>query len=194
MHRWVRGAASAIWALVLIVYPLGRFLFDKLAAAFNWWDHPAESAGSLISFLQSLWDVPGLRGAILVLTGFVAGLWLDFLLRKVDGSREEKLRQVGNSMMGLYGSIRMESRRGDKPLDIILRWGGRLNSIGVTLRNHDFLYPRVEDDTLPLLRQYLHVIGALLNDGHIREAREKARNLLQYEPSERSSVVLLDDC
>jgi hypothetical protein len=133
-----------------------------LAAAFNWWDHPAESAGSLISFLQSLWDVPGLRGAILVLTGFVAGLWLDFLLRKVDGSREEKLRQVGNSMMGLYGSIRMESRRGDKPLDIILRWGGRLNSIGVTLRNHDFLYPRAEDDTLPLLRHYLHVVGAFL--------------------------------
>jgi hypothetical protein len=42
-----------------------------------------------------------LRGAVLALGCFVAGLWLDWLLRKLDDTRADKRKALGTEMLNL---------------------------------------------------------------------------------------------
>src|SRR5260370_178515 len=60
----------------------------------------------VLKLLLYLSEQTWLRATALILLGFVAGLWLDWLLRKLDGSRAEERQALGTEMVSLGDYLR----------------------------------------------------------------------------------------
>jgi|GraSoi2013_100cm_1033763.scaffolds.fasta_scaffold52231_3 hypothetical protein len=87
--RWI-----AVGFFTLIVIPLLVEFLKHLAENIGLYDRPREAAGAVLNFFLSLAELPWLRVTALVLGGFVAGLWLDWLLRQLDRSRAEARKNL----------------------------------------------------------------------------------------------------
>jgi hypothetical protein len=172
VHRIILQIASWVWAALVFGYPLCRYVFEHLAATYGWWEHPAESAGSLIAVVQSLWDVPWVRAIVLVSTGYVAGLWTDYLLRRVDGSRAQARKNLGLEMRALAGDVgRLQSQITD------FTWPGhytpRLVSLSLKAKSMGMWFPE-KHTTQHATLEYLLLVGTLLSDGHFSQAKKQA--------------------
>ena len=55
----------------------------------------------VLKFLLDLSEQTWLRVTALLLFGFVAGLWVDWLLRKLDRSRADERKALGTEMVRL---------------------------------------------------------------------------------------------
>jgi hypothetical protein len=101
---WLRWIAAGFFTLIVI--PLLVEFLKHLAENIGLYDRPREAAGAVLNFFLSLAELPWLRVTALVLAGFVAGLWLDWLLRKFDGSRAKARENLGYEMMNLASRYR----------------------------------------------------------------------------------------
>src|SRR5262249_2903650 len=79
-------------------------IFTAVAARFIW-ERP-ETANVVLKFLLDLTEQAWVRFAASALGGFVVGLWLDWLLRKVDDSRTDKRKALGTEMLNLADNLR----------------------------------------------------------------------------------------
>jgi uncharacterized membrane protein YciS (DUF1049 family) len=61
-------------------------------------EQPQETANVVLKFLFDLWEQTWFRITALLLVGFVAGLWVDWLLRKLDGSHANQRETLGTEM------------------------------------------------------------------------------------------------
>src|SRR6266446_2937741 len=96
-----RFSAWARWIATVILIPI----FTAVAARFIW-EQPRETANAVRKFLLDLSEQTWFRVTALLLVGFVAGLWLDWLLRKLDRSRAEKRKALGTEMVFLGHELR----------------------------------------------------------------------------------------
>jgi hypothetical protein len=88
-----RFSALARWVATVIFIP---FLIGVVTRV-----QPRETANVVLRFLLDLAGQTWLRGAALALGCFVAGLWLDWLLRKLDDTRADKRKALGTEMLNL---------------------------------------------------------------------------------------------
>jgi hypothetical protein len=87
---WARWIATTIFTGVVI--PVAVHFIEQ---------QPRETANVVLKFLFDLAEQTWFRVAALILVGFVAGLWLDWLLRKLDRSRAEEIKILGAEMVRL---------------------------------------------------------------------------------------------
>jgi hypothetical protein len=94
---WARGIPTAIFILILTAIAY-RFMWDRFIG------EPIENAGlgeALLYLAEQSW----LRVTALALGGFVAGLWVDWVLRKLDRPRIEARAYLGIEMINLAHDI-----------------------------------------------------------------------------------------
>jgi hypothetical protein len=103
LSAWVRRIATTI------LIPI----FTAVAARFIW-EQPPETTGAVLRFFLNLAEQTWLRVTALVLGGFVAGLWLDWLLRKLDRSRAEARKDLGFELLKLASELAEELERVDR--------------------------------------------------------------------------------
>src|SRR5258708_10890263 len=97
LSAWARGIASVIFTGVVL--PLVVYFIEQ---------QPPETAGSVLRFFLNLAEQTWLRVTALLLVGFVAGLWLEWLLRQFDGSRAEARKSLGEEMQSLCFDINQD--------------------------------------------------------------------------------------
>ena len=117
--------------------------------------------------------MPWLRVTALVLGGFVAGLWVDWLLRKLDRSRNAAREKIGSEMQELANKLESASAsaQGFPP------YYPELMSLLLKVLKHGIWTP-VESihraEYRPAIWVYLTLVGTLLRDGHFDMARQAA--------------------
>jgi hypothetical protein len=166
---WLRWIAAGFFTLIII--PLLVEFLKHLAENIGLYDRPRETAGAVLNFFLSLAELPWLRVTALVLAGFVAGLWLDWLLRKFDGSRAKARENLGYEMMNLAHDI-------DNALALVDRFrlqdfSPRLISAFIKAKQVGLWTPDVRMP-LNVVMPYLRHVGTLLSDGHFAEAKQAA--------------------
>ena len=91
---WAGWILTAIgWIATAIFIPI----FTAVAARFIW-EQPLETANAVLKFLHYLSDRTWFGAPALFLGGFVAGFWLDWLRRKLDGSHAKQREALGIEM------------------------------------------------------------------------------------------------
>ena len=94
-----RFSALARWVATVIFTPILIGVGTCVVANFTK-QQPRENANVVLKFLLDLAGQTWLRGAALALGCFVAGLWLDWLLRKLDDTHADKRKALGTEMLG----------------------------------------------------------------------------------------------
>src|SRR5215468_10522698 len=97
LSTWVRRIATGI---LVIVGGIFTGVFFPVVADFIK-QQPQESLKLLhavLKFLHDLSEQTWLRVTVSLLVGLVAGLWVDWFLRKVDGSRAKQREMLGLEM------------------------------------------------------------------------------------------------
>ena len=170
LSAWVR------WVLLFIFgSQFALEVFKQVAERIGLYDRPREAASTILNFFLSLGELPWLRTTTLVLGSFVAGVWLDWLLRKFDGSRAKARENLGYEMTDLANAI-------DNALALINRFRlpdftPRLMSAFTTAKQLGLWTPDVRMyERINLVMDYLRHVGTLLSDGHFAEAKRAARD------------------
>src|SRR6516162_7565390 len=96
LSAWARWIGAGVFTIFVI--PIAVEFVKHVAESIGLYDRPREAAGTILNFFLSLAELPWLGVTALVLAGFVAGLWLDWLLRRLDGSRAEARETLGIEM------------------------------------------------------------------------------------------------
>jgi hypothetical protein len=178
LSNWACWIAAGFFTLIVI--PLLVEFLKHLAENIGLYDQPRETAGAVLNFFLSLAELPWLRVTALVLGGFVAGLWLDRLLRKRDRSRAEARENLGLEMQSIGRDMRWER---ENEATGRLNVGPRLGSCFVAARKVGLwaperqplnLHPLHADRMQNILMNYLLHVGTLLSDGHFAEAKQTA--------------------
>jgi hypothetical protein len=163
LSAWARWIASAIFTGVVL--PLLVYFVQQ---------QPPETAGAVLKFFLNLAEQTWLRFSELVLAGFVAGLWLDWFLRRLDRSRstvQENIRQaqrsIGIEMQDLASKLENASPRTDG----LPPYYAELLSNYLKLAKLGIWTP---DPAHEGVHHYLKLIGTLLSDGHLEEAKQVA--------------------
>jgi hypothetical protein len=175
LSAWARGIASVIFTGVVL--PLVVYFIEQ---------QPPETAGAVLKFFLNLAEQPWLRVTALVLGGFVAGLWLDWLLRKFDGSRAKAREHLGYEMTNIGSDMQREIEYyGTGRFNV----GPRLGSCFVKVRKAGLwaperqslnLHPLYAERMQNILVNYLLRVGAMLSDGHFAEAKQVALQAKQH--------------
>src|SRR5437868_12202586 len=95
--RWF---ALAIWTLLAVPFlsPAWKGVLDRGDVA----NHPVDW---LMGWLASFAQVPGISTSALIATGVLIGAWIDWLFRKLDGSRAVSRETVGIRYCNLAHTI-----------------------------------------------------------------------------------------
>jgi hypothetical protein len=182
LSAWARGIATVIFTG--LVLPLAVHFIEQ---------QPPETAGAVLKFFLNLAEQTWLHVTALVLGGFVAGLWVDWLLRKFDGCRAEARENLGFEMKGIGHDMQSEMERGTLQLNV----GPRLNSCFVSARKVGLwvpdarmfrVHPVFVDRIQNILLNYLLHVGTLLSDGHFAEAKRAA-----LQRKDAFAAVVADD-
>src|SRR5262245_40531376 len=103
LSTWARWLGAGV--VTIFVIPIAVDILTHESEKVGMYERPGEIAGTVLNFFLSLAELPWLRTTALVLGSFVAGVWLDWLLRKFDGSRAKARENVGIEMMNLAHDI-----------------------------------------------------------------------------------------
>jgi hypothetical protein len=178
-----------VWALGIVISVLFTAVVIPIGLKFlelrGFYDQPRETVGPVLNFFLSLAEQTWLRNTALVLGGFVAGLSVDWLLRKLDGSRIEARKNLGIEMQTAGREIQSASAHGSDLWVNIgpLNAGPRLNACFLKARKIGLWAPddRIFQVQRPFgdriqhtLLLYLMHVGTLLSDGHFAEAKHTA--------------------
>jgi hypothetical protein len=182
MHRWVKNAAVTLWAGLVFLYPIGKYVFEKLADHLKWWEHPSDTATTFLEAIEAVWRVSWVPWAIFFLTGFLIGLVIDPFLRKIDGSTKESRRALGKEMLKAGAQIAYE-RKSRTDLECFEKFTPILLSLGVSASKAGLWYPMVRSlktgrkDGLDIILDYLNGVGQMLSDGHFEDGEYEAERL-----------------
>jgi hypothetical protein len=135
---------------------------------------------AILKFLLNLLQHPWLHLAGWILVAFAAGLWLDWLLRRLDGSRAKQREALGIEMRLLAHDLGATNY----PVMVNPMYVNRprIVSCFTTARKFGIWMP---DDrifsihpprAMDLVADYLNDVGIMLRDGHFREAKQHAKS------------------
>jgi amino acid transporter len=169
LSAWARWIGAGVFTIFVI--PIAVEFVKHMAENIGLYDRPREAAGTVLNFFLGLAELPWLHVTALVLGSFVAGVWLDWLLRKFDGSRAKARENLGYEMSNLAHDI-------DNALALVDRFGPqdfspRLMSTFIKAKQKGLWTPDVR---MPpnVVMPYLRHVGTLLSDGHFAEAKQAA--------------------
>jgi len=162
------------WARWIVLGILGsQFaleIFKQVAERIGLYDRPREAVGTILNFFLSLAEISWLRTTMLAFGCFAAGMWLDWLLRKLDRSRAEARENLGLEMLNLANDI-------DNALTLVRfrlqDFSPRLISAFIKAKQKGLWTPDVRMP-LNVVMPYLRHVGTLLSDGHFAEAKQAA--------------------
>lgn len=168
---------SAFLALTVATAIVEPFIVAWLTSV-RWYEEPAESVGLAVNWLASIVGEGAFPWIAAGVLGLALGSWLDATLRRFDRSRlrrrQEVVTKLGAQLIETARSIEIAlqfDRQDLLPLTSDVESGlTSLAKIGIRpleKREGDSLH-----ESLLRARLYLHRVGTLLRDGHIREARE----------------------
>jgi hypothetical protein len=132
----------------------------------------------LLDFAQQSW----VHVAAWILLGFVAGLWVDWLLRKADGSRAEKRKELGYDMLKLARNLADYARRiNGNPMNAfrpqIASCLTRARKVGMWVPDDRIFSIYPPHRAMDLIVDYLTRVGQMLRDGNFSEAQSDAKKL-----------------
>src|SRR6516162_4642269 len=90
--RWIAGILAVVFFIVKdVVAPVVVDFIKKQPET-------DDAIHAVLKFLLDLLQQPWLHVAGWILVAFGAGLWVDWLLRRLDGSRDNERRALGTEM------------------------------------------------------------------------------------------------
>lgn len=143
------------------------------------WANGAEGIAETSAIAALLTSGPILNAAIAI-TFLTIGLWVDWILRRVDSkrpSRTEKARQLG---VQCYNAARTLQFAIDDIDGNIIDAAPKLHSVQVALRQFGIHAPSIDVKNEMKLQNFVYFlrhVGTLLEDGHIDEAKRAAVTL-----------------
>jgi hypothetical protein len=172
-------SASARWIVTVIFIPIAITAIGEVIAHLIT-QQPQETTNLVLTFLFALSEQTWLRYTACFLGGLVAGLWLDWFLRKLGSSRAKEIMVLGSGMIDLARTL--ESIR-----DPMSYGSAQLRSCFMTTRKLGIWAPddRIFDNPLAygFVRDYLMGVGNMLHDGHFSEAKQYAERKRDERPS-----------
>ena len=164
---WARWIATAILVVVGAIFT--GVVFPVVSDFIK--QQPQDSLKLLhavLKFLQDLSEQTWLRITVSLLVGFVAGLWVDWLLRKLDRSRADERKNIGTDMVTLARNL--------SNLRDIHQGYPQIMSCFIAARKLGIWAPDQRIFNVPdkLIIDYLSNVGTMLWDGHFREAKQEA--------------------
>jgi hypothetical protein len=163
MQAWVRWIATVIFTSVII--PVAVYFIEQ---------QPQETANVVLKFLFYLGEQAWLRITALILVGFIAGLWLDWFLRKLDSTRADKRKTLGAEMVKFGETLVL--------IKDLMGHSGKIKSYFTSARKlgiwapDDRVFALHPDHAIDLIGDYLRQVGTMLKDGHFKEAKRDAKN------------------
>lgn len=173
-----RVAAFARWLLLFLCSGL---VFPIIV---NWTrDNPAEAKAGVMSAIYWFGGLPWVYPAALVLVGATIGVWLDWVLRGLDNSRQAKRKVIGREMISLGRAIqhRQEGYHGSWPENVhslrpnIMSAFIKVEQIGIWAPT-DQPYEMGQVGANVMIN-YLGIVGTMLADGHFPQAKKRAMQL-----------------
>jgi hypothetical protein len=169
---WVRWIAAGVFTL--FISPLAVKVLDRMAENFGLYDRDA--LPNAVSFLLGLADQSWVRATALGVTAFAAGLWTDWLLRRLDSTRAESRKKLGSEMSRLArplpeGYVRLESPKVMSALIQAKKFGLWAPDLSAPANGLEHLPPA---QLFKFLMEYFEAVGRLLEAGHFNEAKREA--------------------
>jgi hypothetical protein len=139
-----------------------------------------------LKFLYDLSEQAWLRITVSFLVGFVAGLWVDWLFRRLDGSLAKQREALADERVALGTKM---VKLGDDLDDLrspMQQAGPEIRSCFASARKFGIWVPdqRVfamhPDRATLLVKDYLRQVGTLLNDGNFSSAKQYAKANSKY--------------
>ena len=171
---WARWIATGILVVVGAIFT--GVVFPVVSHFIQ--EQPQESlkfVHVVLKFLLDLSEQPWLRVTALLLGGFVAGLWVDWFLRKLDGSPADKRKDLGYEMMSLSHELGNLQHPMDQARARIRSCFATARKLGIWVPDGR-IYSIDPGRACDLIIIYLEHIGTMLKDGHFREAKQDAKN------------------
>jgi hypothetical protein len=182
----------ARWIATVILIPI----FTAVAARFLW-EQPRETANTVLKSLLDLSEQTWVRAAALALGCFVVGLWLDWLLRKLDDTRADERKALGTEMLNFGNKLRDMKYPTDQARPQIMSYFAAARKLGIwvpddrifsihTKRHMNAIrsggsymdattevidYVKLDE----MIKDYLRHVGTMLMDGNFREAKQYAK-------------------
>jgi hypothetical protein len=175
---------SAIWTIFIAPFLVlvWRGVLDRGDVA----NHPKDW---LMGRLDWIVQIPGFYPSALIATGILVGVWVDWLLKRFDGSRKYRRETLGTRFCNLSHSIqdRFGSYYGDWP-DNIHDIKPNLMSAFIEAESFGIWAPvdqlYVRQDGGAIMVNYLRLVGTMLRDGHFKQARTRALQVKAFvEPT-----------
>jgi len=178
---WARWIATGILVVVgaiftSVVFPVAVQQPREAANAF--W----EFLHVVLKFLRDLSEHPWVRVSVLTVGAFVAGLWLDWLLRRLDGFRAERREALGTEMVSLGDYLRFSQLPTYQARPQITSCFTTAKKFGIWVPDQRIfeISKRAENLIMEhpirnLITDYLAHVGTMLKDGHFREAKRDAK-------------------
>jgi hypothetical protein len=163
--RWIVVGLFGVFVAPIIV----EFL-KRQAEKIGLYERPGEVVERVVTFISSFAEVPWVRLTALSLGSFVAGLWLDWLLRQLDGSRTDARKKLGLEMQLLAQSIEGASEIG------LVRLRPEVSPILTRARKLGLWVPP-HQAAFDILQAYLETVGGQLGTGYFGEAKKAALNM-----------------
>jgi hypothetical protein len=171
---WARWTATII--VIGVVLPIAASIAIKFLEEMGMFERPGEAGVRATDLLFSLADVPSLRATVFILVGFAAGLWLDCLLRRLENSRTEVRKNLGSEMVSLAHSAR---RVGNDWTYVGQYLNPKVVSTFIKAAKFGLWVPNRWNELGPerglgFLLNYLSVVGAMLEEGELHQAKQVA--------------------
>jgi hypothetical protein len=163
-----RFSTWARWIATVILVAVGTITTDVVVDFIKKQPQTDDAIHVGLKFLLYLAQRPWLHTVGWIFLGLVAGLWLDLVLRKLDGSRTNSRKMLG-AEMAKYGNYLGQS--GSVPDS------ARIKSYFSSAREFGIWAPdevninRAEK----LITEYLMNVGTMLRDGHFKKAKQVAK-------------------
>ncbi len=179
MHRL---SSILRWCLVAILLPIAvpvaKQFIDSRIEQKGFYAPADQAAGWLEHLIAMVAQAPGVVPAAIFLAGLTIGAWLDWVLRRFDGSRATRREKIGGDFRELALIVERRLQEGipwpqciDDLMPRITSTLLKAEKIGIWTPGSDiYQHP----NGFNLLLGYLRMVGALLADGHFDEAKSAA--------------------
>src|SRR5215813_4789168 len=163
-----RFSTWARWIATVILAAVGTITTDVVVDFIKKQPQTDDAIHVGLKFLLYLAQQPWLHTVGWIFVGLVAGLWLDLVLRKLDGSLANEREIVGDAM-AKYGNYLGQS--GSMPDS------AKIKSYFHSARRFGIWAPDEVNinRAKKLIADYLKNVGTLLRDEHSRQAKQYAK-------------------
>ena len=162
-----------------MVIPVLSEFSVKLAEQFGLYTNPTEKAAAWASQVAAITSHSAFYPAFFFTFGLVLGIWLDRATKRLDARRRPSIDywRLGEEAIWMAERIRSHMSLGGLDIaDSFERIFPDLNSLEIKLRKAGFEAPndgpKITSESLLRTTHYLGLIGPLLRDGHLQEAKE----------------------